>query len=162
MYERIRAALEEQLGEPVRYTEQFALPGFHIFLGQAIARAAGAPVHFDQQYQFLPWRRTLNPVPPISFTMAVALPRSGGRLDTWNVTPEDVTRWVGLGIEPDLMKIKDRKFRTFHRYRLGTLALHSGLLLHRIGDVPKIADSDERITLQGHGVRVNGTWILHW
>lgn len=162
MYERVRAAIESHLGEPVRYTDRFALPGFHIFLGQAIARAAGAPVHFDQQYQYLPWRRSLDSLPPISFTMAVALPKGGGGLDTWNVTPEDVTRAVQLGLEPDLNKIKDRKFKIHHPYRLGTLALHSGLLLHRIGNVPKIHDSDERITLQGHGVRVDGTWVLHW
>jgi hypothetical protein len=162
MYERIRAAIEEHLGEPVRYTDRFALPGFHIFLGQAIARAAGAPVHFDQQYQYLPWRRRLDPLPPISFTMPVALPRVGGGLDTWNVTPEDVTRLVQMGLEPDLDKIKERKFRTFHPYSLGSLALHSGLLLHRIGGVSKIRDDDERITLQGHGVRVDGTWVLHW
>jgi hypothetical protein len=35
-------------------------------------------------------------------------------------------------------------------------------LLHRLGRVDKIRDDDERITLQGHGVRINGTWILHW
>ena len=49
--------------------------------------------------------------------MAVALPRGGGGLDTWNVTPEDVTRAVHLGLEPDLDKIKDRKFKTYHPYR---------------------------------------------
>jgi hypothetical protein len=162
MYERIREAIEARLGEKTVYTERFALPGFHVFLGQAIARAAGAPVHFDQQYQYLPWRRRLDPVPPISFTMPVSLPKAGGGLDMWNVTPDDVTRAVRLGIEPDLDRIKERKFRTRHPYKLGTLALHSGLMLHRIAGATAIRDSDERITLQGHGVRVGGTWVLHW
>jgi hypothetical protein len=162
MYERVRAGIEAEIGEPVRLTDRFALPGFHIFLGQAIYRASGAPVHFDQQYQYLPWGRKLDGVPPLSFTMPIALPKAGGGLDTWNVTPDDVTRMVQLGQEPDLDKVKETKFKSHHPYKLGTLSLHSGLLLHRLGRVDKIRDDDERITLQGHGVRINGTWILHW
>jgi hypothetical protein len=162
MYERLRAAIEKQLGEPVTFSDRFALPGFHIFMGKAIERAAGAPVHFDQQYQYLPWKRRLDPLPPLSFTMPVALPHAGGGLNLWHVTPEDVTRYVACGIEADLDRIKERKFEMFHEYHAGTLALHSGLLLHRIGGVSKVRDDDQRITLQGHGVRVGGKWILHW
>lgn len=162
MYERIGKAIEAHIGEKVVFADRFALPGFHIFQGKAIERAAGAPVHFDQQYQYLPWGRRLDPVPPISFTMPVSLPKAGGGLDMWNVTPDDVTRAVRLGIEPDLDRIKERKFRTRHAYALGTLALHSGLMLHRIAGAKAIRDSDERITLQGHGVRIGGTWVLHW
>jgi hypothetical protein len=94
--------------------------------------------------------------------MPIVLPKAGGGLDSWNVTPNDVTRMVQLGQEPDLDKVKETKFKSFHPYKLGTLSLHSGLLLHRLGRVEKIRDDDERITLQGHGVRINGTWILHW
>ncbi len=49
MYERIRAAIENHI-EPVRYTRRFALPGFYIFMGDAVSSAARAPVHFDGQY----------------------------------------------------------------------------------------------------------------
>lgn len=162
LYRRLRDALQRHLGEPVRYTRRFALPGFHIFLGQAIDRAAGAPVHFDQQYQYLPWEADLDPVPPLSFTLPVALPAAGGGLDLWHMTPDDVTRAVALGIEPDLDRLKERRFRIPHPYRAGSLALHSGLMLHRIGTAPVIRDDDERITLQGHAVRIRGTWVLHW
>ncbi|MFZ0269321.1 hypothetical protein [Caulobacter sp.] len=162
LYETLRAALEARLGEPVRFTEDFALPGFHIFSGEAIASAAKAPVHFDGQYQYLPWGRPLDLVPPLSFTMPVALPEIGGGLDVWNLTPNDVRRANDLGMDTDVDRIKDRKHKTFHPYTPGVVALHSGLLLHRIGDVGPLGPGDHRITLQGHGVRLDGAWLLHW
>ena len=65
-------------------------------------------------------------------------------------------------MEPNLDRVNQAEFKSFHPYERGALSPHSGLLLHRLGQVPKIRDHDERITLQGHGVRINGTWILHW
>ena len=162
LYAALRTALEAHLGVPVAYTDVFALPGFHIFMGDAIASAARAPVHFDGQYQYLPWETPLDLVPPISFTLPISLPAAGGGLDLWNLTPHDVRRASDMGMDTDVNRIKDRKHKTFHPYALGVMALHSGLLLHRIGDVGPMSVLDQRITLQGHGVRVGGTWILHW
>lgn len=162
LYESLRSTLENHLGEPVAFTDVFALPGFHIFMGEAIASAARAPVHFDGQYQYLPWERPLDLVPPISFTLPISLPAAGGGLDLWNLTPHDVRRAGDMGMDTDIDRIKDRKHKTFHPYSRGVMALHSGLLLHRIGDVGPMGPQDHRITLQGHGVRVDGTWLLHW
>lgn len=162
MYDRVRRVFEVQLGSPVIYTEKFAIPGFHIFFGSAIASAASAPVHFDGQYQYLPWDSELDPVPPISFTLALRMPTVGAGLDVWHITPDDVQRAASFGMETELDRLKDRKLKSYYPYRLGSLTVHSGLLLHRIADLPGISDDDQRITLQGHGVRIHGTWHLHW
>ena len=50
-----------------------------------------------------------------------------------------------------------------HRYRLGQLALHSGLYLHQPEPARDLKPDDhERITLQGHGLRSCGRWQLFW
>jgi hypothetical protein len=42
------------------------------------------------------------------------------------------------------------------------MALQNGRLLHRIAAISKIVASDERVTLQGHGIRAGNNIILYW
>ena len=42
------------------------------------------------------------------------------------------------------------------------MALHAGHLLHQIAPGTALQPQDERITLQGHGVYVDGAWRLYW
>jgi hypothetical protein len=162
LYQRLATALAEYLGAPVRYADAHAWPGFHIFIGEAITSASRAPAHFDLQFHRLRWPCALDPVPALAFTLPIALPCVGGGLDVWSITPGDLEDAQRRGLMDDLQSYKERKARTFCPYTLGRLALHSGTLLHRIGAVSGITEEDERITLQGHGVRIDGTWILHW
>jgi hypothetical protein len=77
---RIHGVLGEIIGESIEYTDDLALPGFHIFLGDAIARAGTAPAHFDMQYEALRWdtkaRRFIAPFVHITYFLAARWRRS--------------------------------------------------------------------------------------
>jgi hypothetical protein len=47
-------------------------------------------------------------------------------------------------------------------YVPGRMVLHDGLMLHAIGAAPAARATGHRITLQGHGVRLDGRWRLYW
>jgi hypothetical protein len=162
LYQRVAAALTDHLRAPVRYADDQAWPGFHIFVGEAIVSASRAPAHFDLQFQKLRWPRPLDPGPALAFTLPITLPRAGGGLDVWNITPRELENAQRRGLVDDLQSYKTRKPQTFYPYAVGCLAVHSGAILHRIGAVSSITAEDERITLQGHGVKISGSWILHW
>ena len=76
----------------------------------------------------------------MSFTLAVALPQSGG----------------GLNVR------ENRKQVTHIPYHAGRLVLHRGDVLHQIAPTPQVRAGDERITLQGHGVLYRGVWHFYW
>ena len=50
----------------------------------------------------------------------------------------------------------------YHPYRIGGLVLHSGHKVHQIAPANDGQRGDERITLQGHGIRCGGVWNLYW
>lgn len=162
LYEALKKTLKAAVGEPIQFASGLAMPGFHIFLGRAIEAASTATVHFDMQYMALRWKQKLDSVPPLSFTLPIALPRAGGGLDVWPITSEAYEEACARGIAGELDEFKDRKTHAFYEYRLGQLSVHSGLVLHRVGWVDGITEADERITLQGHAVRIGGVWQLHW
>ena len=84
LYEQLIAVLEKALGEPCRLSEEQAIPGFHIWLGQGIPHYGfdAGSVHFDLQYINLEMVQVGEPWPTmdevISLTLPVRLPRAGG------------------------------------------------------------------------------------
>jgi hypothetical protein len=156
LYDRVIVTLESALGERCALIEPQAIPGFHIWIGRGIPHRGFdvASVHFDLQYLQLgfqegEWPRTSD---LLSFTLPVRLPREGGGLRVWDVLhPEQ----AGPEVWPfkHLSRIK---------YSLGSLVLHTGHEMHQIAPVEHIADGDERICLQGHGIRKDGVWLLYW
>jgi hypothetical protein len=52
--------------------------------------------------------------------------------------------------------------RLRHPYNVGALAMHSGYLMHQIGEIDAVYPGDERITLQGHALCQHGEWKLYW
>ena len=48
------------------------------------------------------------------------------------------------------------------RYALGELFVHDGDHLHRIAADHPMASGERRLTLQGHGARLDGRWWLYW
>lgn len=59
--EHLRQTLERHFGEPAVFHEEFARPGFHIWLTDAIPVRATASVHFDLQYRGLGWPAGAGP-----------------------------------------------------------------------------------------------------
>lgn len=165
LHTRVAEFLSARLRAPVSFAEGLALPGFHIWLAPAIFVTPSASVHFDLQY-LRAWPSDtpgLDTSRPLSFTLPIRMPRRGAWLNVWDVTYERYRRFLdrvpGRVTAADLTVLLDRmRFP----YTLGALAMHSGHVLHQIGEIDEVAPDDERITLQGHGVFQHGEWKLYW
>ncbi len=162
--DRLRAKIEELLGEPVAYApETLALPGVHVFRGFGIRSAGDAGYHFDVQYQRLPLPAPIDPdTPPISVTVPLRNPAHGTGLRVYNVTYDDYLRAYHQGRIAGLDDLVRRKTSAYYPYRVGTLIVHRGLVVHCLTSPGPILATDERITVQCHGIRCGGVWILYW
>ncbi|HEV7880857.1 hypothetical protein [Bradyrhizobium sp.] len=155
--------LQGVLGGKVEITREFAVPGFHIFLGEASAGAGMASPHFDMQYRLLKWAEEKDEAEPISFTLPIRLPRAGGGLDVWKDTPADMEGRYRRGEMASIHQYAEKLGpRHFHRYSLGHLTVHLDRVLHRVGSVAGVQPDDARITLQGHGRKLDGVWHIYW
>jgi hypothetical protein len=154
-----------RLGAGVEFADRLALPGFHVWETPAIFTQPQASVHFDLQ-QLRVWPRDMPGVDfahPLSFTLAIRLPRGGGGLNVWDITHERFARFrerIGARVDPADLATLLTPMR--HAYTVGSIAIHSGLLMHQIGEIAAVEPGDERITLQGHALKVGGTWRLYW
>jgi hypothetical protein len=165
LYSRVTDFLERRLHAPVGFAKDLALPGFHIWLTPAIFVTPDASVHFDLQY-LRTWPKDAEGVDytrPLSFTLPIRLPRRGGGLNLWDVTYDRYRRFaerVNTRMQPmDLTVLLDRMRVP---YTPGAIVLHSGHLMHQIGEIDEVAPGDERITLQGHALFQQGEWKLYW
>jgi hypothetical protein len=160
LYSDLCAVLTAALG-PVRFHPQLALPGFHLFAprpghdllpGTQAFASAGGSVHVDLQhrahgsvwqgFERIDWAR------PLSFTLALALPACGGGLRIW---PRTTGVTEAEAEQAELVS-----------YRLGELVSFTQPLLHQIAPAALLQAGDQRITLQGHGLCCDGTWLLYF
>ncbi|CAE8582779.1 unnamed protein product [Polarella glacialis] len=185
-YERLRAALEQELGEkaefhspyPEDWPEGRALPGFHLFLSNSVYEMPVARVHYDGQYKSLPFPEGCEFEQTISFTLPVDLPRAPegaaqpglytfhipepARADL--VEGETVKRFEGE-YQDEYREVQRGSFhRVHHPYKVGTMVIHAGYMVHQISPSRWASGNDARITLQGHGVYhpPSKTWLLYW
>ncbi len=158
---RVQGVLEAFLGMSTQFSPHLGLPGFHIFDYLAIPTTDVASIHFDLQYQLINWSDGA-PSPdftdPISFTLPTRLPKGGGGMNGWDLTYEEMIR----GRHLDVASFLGSRCKTFHPHSVGMLAIHSGHRLHQIAGVADVRPGDQRITLQGHGLRRGGDWVLYW
>lgn len=159
--DRVAATLAELLAAPTRFLPELALPGFHVFEGPGIATSGAAP-HFDLQHLALRWPDGTDLRERISFTLAVKLPAAGGALEHWHVTERDLRRLSRLGRPVSTAVLGRLLPARRHAYREGWMAVQQAPVMHRIAPVPTRRPGDQRITLQGHGVRHRSGWILYW
>ncbi|MEU6194833.1 hypothetical protein [Streptomyces sp. NPDC047061] len=161
LLDRVADVLAVLLDMPTRYDERVALPGFHVFEGEGIADAPRPSHHFDLQHRAMPWPFEIARVEQsISFTLPIALPHRGGALDVWDITEADMLRLERLGGTSGTIGETTEPRR--HAYRVGRMAVQLTPVLHRIAAVPARHPGDQRITLQGHGIRDADGWILYW
>jgi hypothetical protein len=158
LYKGVRAFLCDTLGEAAEYSDDYALPGFHVFqfLGDELHNDNLAErAHFD--LQFLAAMPAYNDEATLSFTLPIEEPSGGASLAVWSLNYRDaVSRNISardFAACTDYERIE---------YRRGYMVIHDGLLLHAIGTSSIQAPSGFRITLQGHGFRRNGKWLLYW
>jgi hypothetical protein len=158
LYERLKRSLTERLGRPVAYHADQALPGFHLFLAHEAFRNIAPSIHADWQYRDLDWSWARTAGEPMSFTLAISLPRSGGGLNVWDL---DAAELVSLPNEKKRRIFNDHQ-PTYIAYQLGELNVHFGLLIHQIAPPREVFEGDERFTLQGHGLLCDGVWQMYW
>ena len=160
LYDRVASGLEKHLNACACYAPRFALPGFHIFQAAAAFADSTGCLHCDLQYQKLDWTDYATPdfSDPLSFTLAIALPNAGGGLQVWNIEHGEI---IGKSLEEMRAVFKSRECR-YESYRVGEMIVHSGHTVHQIAPMASMVASDERVTLQGHGIKSGGVWYLYW
>lgn len=158
LYDRVLKAIEAWTGERAQYAADLALPGFHIYLSSPLFEKPVASIHFDSQFNLHAWPDGADLDHPISFTLSVALPKSGGGLLTWDFPKSEIAGKTNH----EIAALATAQNAELHPYTVGHLAMHSGNLLHQAAPGRNLGPDDMRITLQGHGIRVNGTWQLYW
>jgi len=160
LLESVADRLATLLGEQVECSPIMALPGFHIYLSCKLFEKPIASIHFDLQYKNLEWER-LNECDferPLSFTLPVALPETGGGLYTWNIDYEDTRNLDAKAFH----EVVERRPRQYHAYSTGKMFIHSGHTLHQAAPGRDLKWTDERITLQGHALKCDSRWQLYW
>ncbi|MGV9386484.1 hypothetical protein ACWDRB_62535 [Nonomuraea sp. NPDC003707] len=162
LYKRLGTVLREHLGASACYPDDLALPGFHIWLAPAVFTKPKAPVHFDLQYRAFDWPPGTDLDRLVSFTLPIRLPQSGGGLNVWDATFEQFERARAKGWIESATDLQRFHTLTHVAYTAGTMAVHSGHILHQVAPTSRVRADDERLTLQGHGVWSAGRWLLYW
>lgn len=182
IFERVRCALETILGAPVEYPAVLPTPGFHIFIGAAIPKTDCSrnvsdcrSTHFDLQYDEIPWNRWYAKVDfarGISLTLALKLPAAGGGLTYWEaITLERVRAALASKGFSDIYQgydtlnipsLANATPSSTIPYAVGSMVVHDSHVLHQMAGIEKTSVTDERITVQGHGVFADGAWRLFW
>lgn len=164
IYAELKSVVEDILEAPAVYRPDIlALPGLHVFRGDAINVAQGLGAHFDTQYEKI----RLPALPdedayPISFTLPLHMPANGSGLQVYDLNSKDLKRLSNMGESVTLNELVQGRDSKYYPYTVGTLVFHHGLLGHHVASSAIASENDERITLQGHGIRCGGQWILYW
>lgn len=160
LYERLSDRLAQLLKAPTSYQQKSALPGFHIYLACKLFEQPIASIHCDSQYNLINWesrdRTDFNN--PISFTLAISLPKFGGGLNIWNLHYHEIANTS----RSEFVQLVKSRTKTYYPYQIGQLILHSGHTVHQIAPAKNIQLDDERITLQGHALFSQGSWQIYW
>jgi hypothetical protein len=147
-------------GSEVKYREEAALPGFHIFDCNRLFSMPVASVHKDMQWNRLRYKKTeeIDSKYTMSFTLAIELPKGGGGLYTFEGADLGVFNWI---VPRSL--IHGMATKTKIEYKVGYIVVHNGQTYHMIAPCRQSEDS-VRMTLQGHGVydKKKNTWWLYW
>lgn len=160
LYKRLAETIAQFLKAPTSYQHSLALPGFHIYLACKLFEQPIASIHCDLQYKLVNWEspNQTDFTQPISFTLAISLPKFGGGLNIWEVRHQEIMEIPRSEIQ---QLIKSRAKR-FYPYQVGQLIIHSGHTIHQAAPAKNIQPDDERITVQGHGIFSQGSWQLYW
>lgn len=161
LLDRVRTAVSAHINAGVRYDDRLARPGFHIFLFDPAFRDAAQSLHYDLQYELMDWTGIGVPdaASQLSVTLAISLPASGGGLLVWNINRLALDR---MSPEERQAHSVANRVSTFVPYTPGCLVVHSGHQLHQIAPPKDLQPTDERITMQGHVLRVDGEWVMYW
>jgi len=148
VYDVLAAHFDRPVGT---FTAGVGLPSFHIF-DQQCNGIEGHP-HIDEPFTRINLG-SLDWSDPFSFTIPVELPAGGGGIDFWwGCTDAEVEKYMAGGEVPK---------PTYHPYTVGALYMHDGMTPHRIANPCDMVAGEHRITLQGHGIHVEGGALVYF
>jgi hypothetical protein len=181
----IKDYIEQGVNEPCYFDENLSYPGFHTFYADhKDSLLPLTSLHIDTPYQLHKdyLLKKYNHVDfdfPITFTLCLKLPKSGAGLyywdkDNWDKQTEEqsyefysdiyekyaVLFKTNTPTREDYEKFIEPKILS---YEIGSIVLFKGNLLHQIAPFYSPIYSDElRITMQGHGIKCDGKWLLYF
>jgi hypothetical protein len=161
LLEDVRLYFQERCpGSTVKYKENAALPGFHVFDCNKLFSMPVASVHKDLQWMRLTFdkKAQINSKYTMSFTLSLELPPGGGGLYTFDSPDLGMLSYL---VPRSLLHSMAKKTRI--DYKVGYMVVHNGMTFHMIAPCKPSPDS-YRLTLQGHGVyeKTQNTWWLYW
>ena len=142
-----------------------------------------ASIHTDIQYKEHKeyWDRyeKVDLENTLSFTMSIKLPKHGGGLYIWdwaefdqemidtfnfqhNDEKVDVLKNKYLWDNGSVGDYNPKEEPLYEEYVEGNMVYFIGHLVHQIAPAKKCEPTDQRITLQGHGVKCDGVWRCYF
>ena len=181
----VRSYIEQSINEPCYFNENLSYPGFHIFYADhKDSLLPLTSLHIDTPYQLHKdyLLKEYNHVDfdfPLTFTLCLKLPKSGAGLYYWDKDNWDKqTEEQSYEFYSDIYEKYASLFKTntptreeyekfiepkILSYEIGNIVLFKGNLLHQIAPFYSPIYSDElRITMQGHGIKCDGKWLLYF
>lgn len=143
LYERLADTLAQFLKAPTSYQHALALPGFHIYLACKFFEQPIASIHCDLQYKLVNWESPdkIDFTEPISFTLAISLPKFGGGLNIWELHHQEI---IGIP-QSELKQLARSRAKSFYPYLVGQLILHSGHTFHQAAPAKNIQPDDSTL-----------------
>lgn len=175
LYNTLKHKLSIFLRTPCELYDKSSIPGFHIYmnhLGLKDSKFVHQPTpHLDIQFKYVFPEKGIKQEDFISFTLCLSCPEGCG-LNIWEPEiqlPEDVLdgltekSFIDCGpynpLSQYLAQSIYKKPTLFIPYKIGGMAIHNGVFYH----YPVLmATKIPRITLQGHGVKKDGKFLLFW
>ena len=168
VYSQLELVIASYLGiadDAVAYSDCKALPGFIIYTPNLAYQKTSTHIpHYDLPYKNLSWAKEThayhfspNPSQTLSFTLPLQLPSSSSSLRIWNLK-----RHQAIAMEKNQLRatLKFNKSKEY-KYEIGKILIHSGNDLHQVRPWKYIENDSYRVTLQGHGLKVDNRWILY-
>lgn len=176
LYDIVLDKLSSEIG-PCELIDELAHPGFHVFghppnkevtpFTNMYLQQPLATIHYDLQHEkhLRVWEKyeEYDFNNPLSFTLALELPDTGGGLNTWEESlAEQYDRQSEFSKGMKSLSYLNQGPPTVVEYEVGKMFYFIGPLLHQIAPAYKPVPSDRRITLQGHGILCDGVWKIYF
>jgi hypothetical protein len=158
VYNKLIEAFEKHFAVKTIFRDDLALPGFNIYCGPTDFSTIRYNVHIDLQFMELNWepKGSADFDTTMSFTLPIASPVHGAGLNIWDVTQSDIPEQ-----ELEESELLDARNAIYQRYEVGVATIHDGRHYHQMTVAENWLPTDERITLQGHGLMQNGSLVIY-
>lgn len=172
LYKKITTSISHKFGEMVIHPN-LAHPGFHIFgarlkdrISEQACRLMEKPiasVHVDIPYRnhmnFWKSFKDIDFLNPLSITLCLSLPESGGGLNVWHKLNKTAIfqghEMIDFNFNRTMLTDPE-----YIPYTTGFIYVSSGHRIHQIAPANQMLPTDRRITLQAHALKCDGIWQL--